>query len=107
MESAYRVSAMTELQSLVTAITDDLGDPDSWQAPVEFLDSLALCALNSVYTLRATSASAIRVLNRYRLWPPVLVLPLDERRCGQRDQARCDGSALHHARRRTRSQIIT
>lgn len=57
---------MTELQTLVKAITDDLGDPKDWHAPVEFPDSLALCALNSAYSLRATSASVVRVLNRYR-----------------------------------------
>lgn len=57
---------MTELQFLVTAINDDLGDADSWPAPVEFPDSLALCALNSVYSLRATSSSAANVLKRYR-----------------------------------------
>lgn len=58
--------AMNELQSLLKAITTDLGDPGGWQAPVEFRDSLALCALNSAYSLRATSTSAIRVLTRYR-----------------------------------------
>jgi hypothetical protein len=57
---------MTELQLLLESIAEDLGDPTEWRAPVEFYDSLALCALNSAYSLRATSASATRVLGRYR-----------------------------------------
>lgn len=57
---------MTDLQLLVNALVKDLGDPADWSAPVEFRDSLALCALNSAYSLRATSTSAKRVLARYR-----------------------------------------
>lgn len=61
---------MTHLQLLLTAIAQDLGDPATWTAPVEFPDSLALCALNSAYSLRATSASAKNVLARYRAVRP-------------------------------------
>lgn len=61
---------MTELQSLLKAIDDDLGDPADWQAPVEFPDSLALCALNSTYSLRAGSASVTNVLTLYRAMRP-------------------------------------
>lgn len=43
---------MTELKLLVKAIIEDLGDPSDWRPPVEFRDSLALCALNSAYSLR-------------------------------------------------------
>jgi hypothetical protein len=46
---------MTELDLLVQAITEDLDDPSDWGAPVEFRDSLALCALNSAYSLRGSS----------------------------------------------------
>jgi hypothetical protein len=55
---------MTELDILVQAITVDLGDPSDWGAPVEFRDSLALCALNSAYSLRGSSAAATNVLAR-------------------------------------------
>lgn len=48
------------------AIAEDLGDPTGWSAPVEFRDSLALCTLNSAYSLRATSTSAKHVIARYR-----------------------------------------
>lgn len=61
---------MTDLQRVLTAIAEDLGDPVSWGAPVEFRDSLALCALNSAYSLRATSAAGANVLTRYRAARP-------------------------------------
>jgi hypothetical protein len=61
---------MTELELLVKAIAEDLGDPSDWSAPVEFRDSLALCALNSAYSLRANSAAATKVLARYRSFRP-------------------------------------
>jgi len=57
---------MTDLHLLLEAINEDLGDPSAWGLPVEFRNSLALCALNSAYSLRATSASAKHVLARYR-----------------------------------------
>lgn len=61
---------MTETQTLLKAIGADLGDPSSWGAPVEFRDSLALCAINSAYSLRATSVSVARLLARYRALRP-------------------------------------
>lgn len=64
------VACMTHLQTLLRAVETDLGDPAGWGAPVEFPDSLALCALNSVYSLRATSASVVRVLERFRAVRP-------------------------------------
>ncbi|KNX36980.1 hypothetical protein [Luteipulveratus halotolerans] len=59
-----------DLDVLLRALADDLGDPTGWGAPVEFGDSLALCALNSAYSLRATSVSVQRVLARYRAVRP-------------------------------------
>lgn len=61
---------MTELDLLVQAIAEDLDDPSDWGAPVEFRDSLALCALNSAYSLRGSSAAATNVLARYRAFRP-------------------------------------
>lgn len=61
---------MTETQTLLKAIATDLGEPPGWGAPVEFRDSLALCALNSAYSLRATSTSGARTLTRYRALRP-------------------------------------
>lgn len=59
---------MTELDLLLKAITKDLGDPSGWKAPVDFRDSLALCALNSAYSLRGSSAAATNVLAKYRVF---------------------------------------
>ncbi|MEE2570955.1 hypothetical protein V1638_16385 [Pseudarthrobacter sp. J64] len=61
---------MIELDLLLKAIAEDLGNPSGWTAPVEFRDSLALCALNSAYSLRASSAAATRVLAGYRMFRP-------------------------------------
>lgn len=61
---------MTELDLLVKAIAEDLGDPSGWSAPVEFRDSLALCTLNSAYSLRGSSAAAKKMLARYRAIRP-------------------------------------
>lgn len=57
---------MSEIETVVAVISSDLGEPSTWGAPVEFRDSLALCALNSAYSLRATSTSGQGVLRRYR-----------------------------------------
>lgn len=43
-----------------------LGDPETWPQPVEFYDSLALCAINSVYSLNNNSGAGRNVLRRYR-----------------------------------------
>lgn len=61
---------MTDLDLLMKAIAEDLGDPSGWSAPVEFGDSLALCALNSAYSLNGTSAAAKNVIARYRAFRP-------------------------------------
>ncbi|MDP5225871.1 MULTISPECIES: hypothetical protein [Arthrobacter] len=61
---------MIELNVLVEAIAVDLGDPANWVPPVEFPDSLALCALNSSYSLRASTAAANNVLDQYRALRP-------------------------------------
>lgn len=70
LSSARYDPGMTELDLLVQAITEDLDDPSDWGAPVEFRDSLALCALNSAYSLRGSSAAATNVLARYRAFRP-------------------------------------
>lgn len=63
---AYASSMSTDLGGLLTAVQQDLGDSANWQCPVEFHYSLALCALNSAYSLRATSASVKKVISLYR-----------------------------------------
>lgn len=55
-----------ELEKVLNAVHAELGDPSTWGAPVEMRGSLALCALNSAYSLRSTSASVRNVLRHYR-----------------------------------------
>ncbi|MDP9988943.1 hypothetical protein J2S98_004132 [Arthrobacter oryzae] len=61
---------MTDIDLLLRTINEDLGDSSSWSAPVEFRDSLALCALNSAYSLNGSSAAAKNVIARYRAFRP-------------------------------------
>jgi hypothetical protein len=55
-----------EARAVLTQFNDELGKPAQWPAPVEFADSLALCALNSVYSLRARSAIGQKAVRNYR-----------------------------------------
>lgn len=57
-----------EVALLVTAVREELGNPEDWAPPVEFRNSLALCALNSVYSLNGHSTAGKNVLRRYRQW---------------------------------------
>lgn len=54
------------VQRVLASVRSELGDPAAWGAPVEMRDSLALCALNSAHSLRASSVSVRNVLRRYR-----------------------------------------
>jgi hypothetical protein len=55
-----------DVQALHAEVERVLGNPASWPPPVEFQDSLALCALNSVYSLQSGSAAGRNVFRRYR-----------------------------------------
>lgn len=61
---------MTDVQELLESVRTGLGDPTTWASPVEFPNSLALCALNSAYSLRAHSTSGENVIARYRAHRP-------------------------------------
>ena len=62
--------ARTDVELVVEAARSQLGAPETWGAPVEFLDSLALCALNSTFSLRNKSPAVRAVLARYRALRP-------------------------------------
>lgn len=47
-------------------VQDVLEDPKTWPHPVEFPNSLALAALNSVYSLRGSSAAGRNVMQHYK-----------------------------------------
>lgn len=57
-----------EIALLVKAVREELGDPEGWGVPVEYPDSLALCALNSVYSLNGRSRAGGNVVRRYQQW---------------------------------------
>ena len=60
----------SDVELVVEAARSQLGAPETWGAPVEFLDSLALCALNSTFSLWNNSPAVRAVLARYRALRP-------------------------------------
>ncbi len=66
-ESGYETVASQEtIRKLTGKIHIDLGLPVDWPNVIEFDDSLALCALSTVYSLRSYPAAASRVIEKYR-----------------------------------------
>lgn len=61
---------MDDIETVAIATEHDLGDPRSWRAPVEFRNSLALCALSLAYSLRGSTPAVKNVLARYRALRP-------------------------------------
>lgn len=57
-----------DVARLTKAVQEELGAPEEWGAPVEFPGSLALCALNSVYSLNGRSRTGANVIRRYQQW---------------------------------------
>ncbi|GAB2472030.1 hypothetical protein [Xylanimonas ulmi] len=49
------------------AATQLLGATAGWQEPAGYPDSLALCAIDSVYSLQSPYSATVRVLDRYRV----------------------------------------
>lgn len=54
-----------DVDRVVAEVRGSLGPPAEWGAPVEFRDSLALCALNSSYSLWNSSGAVRNVVARY------------------------------------------
>lgn len=49
-------------------VREKLGEVSAWDEPVGYPDSLALCAIDAVYSLRSHYTAAIHVLDRYRTY---------------------------------------
>ena len=49
------------------AATQLLGAATGWQEPAGYRDSLALCAIDSVYSLQSRYSATVRVVDRYRV----------------------------------------
>lgn len=60
-----RITTPETIHRLRRRLELDLGEPGGWSVPLEFLDSLALCALNSTYSHRSPAKAVLRILARY------------------------------------------
>ena len=73
---------MTDAELVVEAVMRELGPVDSWKRPRGYPDSLALCVIDSVFSLRARYAAVENVVVAYR-----------EARATQGGSAETDGAA--------------
>ncbi|OKH66615.1 heme peroxidase [Mycolicibacterium goodii] len=69
-----------ELTALVDAIDRDLGDPGLWSTPDGYPASLALCIVDSVFSIGVRYQGVVSLVNRYRRY-----------RLGQSGNADADG----------------
>ncbi|MCC2308844.1 hypothetical protein [Cellulomonas chengniuliangii] len=56
----------TDAEAVRVRVEAQLPDLSAWINPSGYRDSLAMCVLDSVFSLRASYASTVRVLDRYR-----------------------------------------
>jgi len=61
-----RTASVSDVQSVATAISRLIGDVSAAEAPRGYSDSLALCLIDSVHSLRVRYATVEQVLQRYR-----------------------------------------
>jgi hypothetical protein len=57
-----------DIDAVEKLVRNRLGAPSLWNEPVGYPDSLALCAIDSVYSLRSHYTATIGVLERYRAY---------------------------------------
>lgn len=62
------MTAASDTDAVEKLVRETLGDPASWQEPAGYPDSLALCAIDSVYSLQSRYSATVRVLDRYRAY---------------------------------------
>ena len=55
-----------DVDAVEKLVRDKLGEPSLWVEPDGYRDSLALCAIDSVYSLQSHYTATIHVLDRYR-----------------------------------------
>lgn len=55
-----------DIDKLTTYCEDTLGDPNLWQTPDGYPDSLALCIIDSLYSTGSHYTSVVNVINRYK-----------------------------------------
>lgn len=60
------MTSTDDVAHVLVSVTASLGDPADWFEPTGYRGSLALSAIDSVYSLRARYSNVVRVLARYR-----------------------------------------
>lgn len=60
------MTAAGDVDAIEKLVRDRLGEPSSWTEPDGYPDSLALCAIDSVYSLQSRYTATVNVLDRYR-----------------------------------------
>ncbi|WP_020013347.1 hypothetical protein [Promicromonospora sukumoe] len=57
-----------DVDAVEKLVRDRLGSTSSWVEPDGYPDSLALCAIDSIYSLQSHYTATVRVLDRYRAY---------------------------------------
>jgi hypothetical protein len=60
------MTAAGDVDAVEKLVRDRLGEPSVWVEPDGYPDSLALCAIDSVYSLQSHYTATVNVLDRYR-----------------------------------------
>lgn len=58
--------AASDVDAVEKLVRDRLGEPSLWAEPDGYPDSLALCAIDSIYSLQSHYTATVNVLDRYR-----------------------------------------
>lgn len=66
--SVQRMTVAGDVDAVEMLVRTRLGEPSLWAQPAGYPDSLALCAIDSVYSLRSHYTATISVLDRYRVY---------------------------------------
>jgi hypothetical protein len=62
------MTAAGDVDAVEKLVRDRLGEPSLWAEPDGYPDSLALCAIDSVYSLQSHYTATVNVLDRYRAY---------------------------------------
>ena len=57
-----------DVDAVEKLVRDRLGEPSLWVEPDGYPDSLALCAIDSIYSLQSHYTATVHVLDRYRAY---------------------------------------
>ena len=62
------MTVASDVDAVVKLVRETLGDSSAWEEPAGYPDSLALCAIDSVYSLQSRYSAVVRVLDHYRAY---------------------------------------